>query len=77
LNQGKNNETLANLAMHLTLMLANFGAGEASTKAILDGLFKRVMLDKNFIQQRDEMISFEPFMHAIVSQISSSFETLM
>ncbi|KMU28177.1 hypothetical protein SEEN2RVB_15492, partial [Salmonella enterica subsp. enterica serovar Newport str. A182RVB] len=23
-----------------------FGAGEASTKAIFDGLFKRVMLDK-------------------------------
>lgn len=35
-------------------MLANFGAGEASTKAIFDGLFKRVMLDKNFIQQRAE-----------------------
>ncbi|PAC36021.1 anti-FlhDC factor YdiV, partial [Salmonella enterica] len=34
LNQGKNNETLANLAMHFPLMLANFGAGEASTKAI-------------------------------------------
>ncbi|EAY1731753.1 EAL domain-containing protein [Salmonella enterica] len=77
LNQGKNNETLANLAMHFPLMLANFGAGEASTKAIFDGLFKRVMLDKNFIQQRAEMISFEPFMHAIVAQISSSCESLM
>ncbi|EDF5683197.1 anti-FlhDC factor YdiV [Salmonella enterica subsp. enterica serovar Enteritidis] len=68
---------LANLAMHFPLMLANFGAGEASTKAIFDGLFKRVMLDKNFIQQRAEMISFEPFMHAIVAQISSSCESLM
>ncbi|EAB6415716.1 anti-FlhDC factor YdiV [Salmonella enterica subsp. enterica] len=77
LNRGKNNETLANLAMHFPLMLANFGAGEASTKAIFDGLFKRVMLDKNFIQQRAEMISFEPFMHAIVAQISSSCESLM
>lgn len=57
-------------------MLANFGAGEASTKAIFDGLFKRVMLDKNFIQQRAEMISFEPFMHAIVAQLSSN-ESLM
>ncbi|HCL5257222.1 TPA: anti-FlhDC factor YdiV [Salmonella enterica] len=77
LNQGKENETLANLAIHFSLMLANFGAGEASTKAIFDGLFKRVMLDKNFIQQRAEMISFEPFMHAIVAQLSSSCESLM
>lgn len=77
LNHGKENETLANLAMHFPLMLANFGAGEASTKAIFDGLFKRIMLDKNFIQQRAEMISFEPFMHAIVAQISSSCESLM
>ncbi|HAC7084976.1 hypothetical protein FMD71_00515 [Salmonella enterica subsp. enterica serovar Enteritidis] len=30
-----------------------------------------------FIQQRAEMISFEPFMHAIVAQISSSCESLM
>lgn len=77
LNQGNENETLANLAIHFSLMLANFGAGEASTKAIFDGLFKRVMLDKNFIQQRAEMISFEPFMHAIVAQLSSSCESLM
>lgn len=68
LNQ-ENNETLANLAMHFPLMLANFGSGEASTKAIFDGLFKRVMLDKNFIQQRAEMISFKPFMHAIVPDL--------
>ncbi|EDR9687932.1 TPA: anti-FlhDC factor YdiV [Salmonella enterica subsp. arizonae serovar 18:z4,z23:-] len=77
LNHGKENETLANLAMHFPLMLANFGAGEVSTKAIFDGLFKRIMLDKNFIQQRADMISFEPFMHAIVAQISSSCESLM
>ncbi|EJJ4223634.1 anti-FlhDC factor YdiV [Salmonella enterica] len=77
LNQGKENETLANLAMHFPLMLANFGAGDASIKAIFDGLFKRVMLDKNFIQQRAEMVSFESFMHAIVAQISSSCESLM
>lgn len=77
LNQGKENQTLANLAMSFPLMLANFGAGEASTKAIFDRLFKRVMLDKNFIQQRAEMISFEPFMRAIVSQLFSSSEALM
>lgn len=32
LNQGKNNETLANLAMHFPLMLANFGAGRRRLK---------------------------------------------
>lgn len=77
LNLGKENQTLANLAMHFPLMLANFGTGEASTRAIFDALFRRVMLDKNFIQQRAEMISFEPFMRAIVSQLSSSCESLM
>ncbi|ECG8588977.1 anti-FlhDC factor YdiV [Salmonella enterica subsp. salamae] len=77
LNQGKENETLAKLAIHFPLILANFGAGEASTKAIFDGLFKRIVLDKSFIQQWGNRLSFEPFMRAIVFQLSSSCESLM
>ncbi|STQ12480.1 putative diguanylate phosphodiesterase [Enterobacter cloacae] len=48
------------MAIHFPLVLANFGAGEASLKAVYDGLFKRVILDKGFIQQHAAALSFEP-----------------
>ena len=51
LNNGKDDPELARMAIHFPLVLANFGAGEASLKAVYDGLFKRVILDKGFIQQ--------------------------
>ncbi len=34
-------------------------------KAVFDGLFTRVMLDKSFIQQQITHRSFEPFICAI------------
>lgn len=34
-------------------------------KAVFDGLFTRVMLDKSFIQQQITHRSFEPFIRAI------------
>lgn len=39
-------------------------------KAVFDGLFTRVMLDKSFIQQQITHRSFEPFIRAIQAQIS-------
>ncbi|CDL40276.1 FIG00509894: hypothetical protein [Citrobacter freundii] len=42
-----------------------------------DGLFKRVVLDKNFVQQRIAHISFEPFMRAILAQLSPSCESII
>ncbi len=39
-------------------------------KAVFDGLFTRVMLDKSFIQQQITHRSFEPFIRAIRAQIS-------
>ncbi len=39
-------------------------------KAVFDGLFTRVMLDKSFIQQQITHRSFEPFIGAIQAQIS-------
>lgn len=77
LNMGKENASLALLAKQYSLVLANFGAGTASTKAIFDGLFKRIALDKNFVQQRLASPSFEPFIRVIVSQIDPYCETLM
>lgn len=70
LNNGKDDLMLARMAIHFPMVLADFGAGAASNKAIFDGLFTRVALDKGFIQQRVAEFSFEPFMRAILAQIS-------
>ncbi|WP_213134910.1 EAL domain-containing protein [Citrobacter sp. FP75] len=77
LNKGKENPTLAILAARFPLVLTNFGAAGISTRAIFDGLFKRVVMDKNFIQQRIAQNSFEPFMRAIQAQISPSCESII
>ena len=59
------------------LVLANFGAGESANKAIFDGLFKRIILDRNFVYRRATQLSFEPFMRAILTQVSPYCESLM
>ncbi|BBM25214.1 hypothetical protein OIPHN069_17290 [Enterobacter hormaechei subsp. hoffmannii] len=65
------------MAIHFPLVLANFGAGAASLKPVYDGLFKRVILDKNFIHQRVSALSFEPFMRAILWQIAPHCQSVM
>ncbi len=60
LNNGKDDLNLARMAIHFPLVLTNFGAGAASLKAVYDGLFKRVILDKGFIQQRAAALSLSP-----------------
>ena len=77
LNNGKGDENLARTAIHLPLVLTNFVAGAASLKAVYDGLFKRVILDKGFIQQRAAALSFEPFMRAILWQITPHCQSVM
>ncbi|MFS9434076.1 EAL domain-containing protein [Citrobacter sp. C348] len=77
LNKGKENPILAALAARFPLVLTNFGAPGISTRAIFDGLFKRVVLDKHFIQQRITQNSFEPFMRAIQAQISPDCESIV
>ena len=77
LNSGKENPTLAALAARFPLILTNYGAGGISTRAIFDSLFKRVVLDKNFVQQRITHISFEPFMRAILAQLSPCCESII
>ncbi|MES3498369.1 EAL domain-containing protein [Citrobacter portucalensis] len=77
LNKGKDNPTLAALAARFPLVLTNYGSGGISTRAIFDSLFKRVVLDKNFVQQRIAHISFEPFMRAILAQLSPSCESII
>lgn len=70
LNQGKANISLKALAQRYPLILADFGTGVATTRAITDGLFRGVMLDKMFVQRLVGQPTFEPFMRAIVSQLS-------
>lgn len=77
LNNGKDDLDLARMAIRYPLVLANFGAGAASLKAVYDGLFKRVILDKNFIQQRISQLSFEPFMRAILWQITPHCQSVI
>ena len=77
LNNGKDDPDLARMAIQFPLVLANFGAGAASLKPVYDGLFKRVILDKNFIQQRVSALSFEPFMRAILWQIAPHCQSVM
>ncbi|MGK9171804.1 EAL domain-containing protein [Yokenella regensburgei] len=77
LNHGRDNPELAQLCERYPVVLTNYGAGNITSKAIFDGLFKRVMLDKNFVHQRLTSRSFEPFMRAIVSQIAPYCRTVM
>lgn len=77
LNKGNLNTSLMNFALRFPLVLGNFGAGDASTKAIFDGMFKRVALDKNFIQHQLTENTFDPFLRAIFIQISPYCQSLM
>lgn len=70
LNLGRANLQLNKLSQHFPLVLANFGAGIATTTSIIDGLFGSIMLDKNFVQKHIHSRSFVPFMQAILGQIS-------
>lgn len=65
LNEGKDNRGLLSLSQVYPLVLGNLGAGNSTMKAVFDGLFTRVMLDKSFIQQQITHRSFEPFIRAI------------
>lgn len=77
LNLGDKNRQLVTMSHHYPLALANFGAGIATAKPIFDGLFKRVFLDKLFIQKQIKQRSFAPFMLALLAQLSSSCQTLV
>lgn len=46
LDEGKDNRDLLSLSQMYPLVLGNLGAGNSTMKAVFDGLFTRVMLDK-------------------------------
>lgn len=77
LNDGKDNLLLLTFSRRYALVLANFGAGVATTRSIFDRLFKRIIMDKFFIHKRIGERSFEPFMKAIVAQVSPYCHTMI
>lgn len=77
LNSESENSLLSQLSSRFTLVLANFGAGAASTRAVFKGLFARVRLDKHFVSQRLKSPSFQPFMQAIITQVEPYCRSIM
>lgn len=77
LNIESENSSLSQLSSRYPLVLANFGAGAASTRAVFDGLFTRVRLDKHFVSQRLKSPSFQPFMQAIITQVEPYCRSIM
>ncbi|NIY49146.1 EAL domain-containing protein [Cedecea colo] len=70
LNLGSDNLRLREISKLFPLALEDFGAGIATTKPIIDGLFTSIMLDKGFIHKQIHESSFIPFMQAITDQLS-------
>lgn len=77
LNSESENSLLSQLSSRFPLVLANFGAGAASTRAVFEGLFARVRLDKHFVSQRLKSPSFQPFMQAIITQVEPYCRSIM
>lgn len=77
LNQPDDTHPLALLAKRFPLALANFGSGEASTRAVFAGLFQRIVIDRQFVQRQLSSASFEPFIRAITTQVQPYCQSIM
>ncbi|MEM6159491.1 EAL domain-containing protein [Erwinia sp. P6884] len=66
---GCENTCLMALKARFDLSLENYGAGKASSKAAYDNLFTTIKLDKGFIQQNINKLSFRPFINAMLEHI--------
>ncbi|MEO3988466.1 EAL domain-containing protein [Pseudocitrobacter cyperus] len=77
LNQPDEKHPLVHLAQIFPLVLSNFGSGETSTRAVFAGLFKGVILDRQFVQRQLASASFEPFIRAITTQVQPYCQSIM
>lgn len=77
MSYGRNNLRLIWLAEKFPLALANFGAGQCSNRAVFDGLFRHVFLDRDFIHNQSQRLSFMPFVSAIIRQVAPFCQGLM
>ena len=55
-NEGKDNRDLLSLSQMYPLVLGNLGAGNSTMKAVFDGLFTRVMLDKVLFSNKSRIV---------------------
>lgn len=69
ISAGKENKQLLGLSGKFHLILNNYGAGQATSKAVFDNLFYRIKLDKGFINKNIKRLSFHPFIGAILAHI--------
>lgn len=69
LKDGDDYDYLMSLGESFSLSLNNYGAGQATSKAIFDNLFYRIKLDKGFIHRSIKRLSFQPFIGAILDHI--------
>lgn len=76
ISAGRDNAMLLNLSQRFSLGLANYGAGGPSGRAVFQGLFASIMLDKNFVHTRARRLSFSSVLYAIVNQVSPFCRTL-
>lgn len=77
LNAFDEHHPLAQLSSLFPLVLANFGSGDASTRAVFAGLFRQVVIDRHFVQNQADSLSFEPFLRAITTQIQPYCQSIM
>lgn len=77
LNAGKAHPQLNALQALHPLLLANYGSGGATSRAVYEGMYRRVKLDKQFINRQLSPSTFEPFISAIIKQISPCCDTLI
>lgn len=70
-------ELLAALKQDFTLVLANFGAGDAASGFAFSGIFSAVFFDADFIRYQIARASFAPFMRALMGQMSPNFSAVM
>lgn len=76
ISAGRDNALLLKLSQRFSLGLANYGSGGLSGRAVLQGLFKYIMLDKNFVHTRARRLSFSSFLYAIVNQVGPCCQAL-
>ncbi|MBS0847503.1 hypothetical protein [Citrobacter sp. JGM124] len=77
ISYGRNNLRLIWLVEKFPLALANFGGGNSSNRAVFDGLFRHVFLDRDFVRNQSQRFSFIPFANAIIRQVAPCCQGLM
>lgn len=74
---GINDPLISTLNAQFRLSLSQFGAGNASTRAVYDNLFDYIKLDKQFIQSLAKRASFSLFIQSILDNFRSHCQQMI